>query len=388
MKAVMVVKCEKIFEVIDSLNDEYIGLWADACSIESPTDFKEGVDKCGEIFIKKAKALGFDIDIYKEEVSGNAVCITMNNDSALPPVIFSGHLDTVHPIGSFGNPPVSLDDEYIYGPGANDCKGGIVAALLAMDALSKYGFKDRPIKLLLQSDEENGSRFCDKRTVQYMCEKSKGAAAFLNCEGYGPHHVVIERKGILKYSFEVTGRAAHASVCYNGVSAIAEAARKISELEKLKNPDGLTCNCGLISGGTAENSVPEKCTFTADIRFKTVDEMEEAKRLVEKIASTAFIEGSTCKATLVSYRTPMEKRERNYALLDKVNEIFKENNIPTVCTFFGNGGSDAADLSQFGVPTIDGLGTEGKFIHSINERGLLSSLARAAKRLAAIAYCI
>ena len=382
------MKCDKIFSCIDTLQNKYIKLWIDACNIESPTDFKEGVDKCGKLFIDKAKELGFEIDIHTEEVSGNAVCITMNPESKERPVVFSGHIDTVHPLGLFGTPATHCNAENIYGPGVVDCKGGVVAGLLAMEALKECGFTSRPVKLFLQSDEENGSRFCDKRTVKYMYEKSRDAIAFLNTESYHPGQAILTRKGILKYSFEITGKAAHASKCYEGTSAIAEAAYKIAELEKLKDPEGLTCNCGLISGGTAENTVPEKCTFTADIRFATQDEMNRAKALAEEIAEKSVIGGTTCNLKLASYRVAMEKNDKNILLLDKINEIYKENNIPLVAPSSGNGGSDASDMSAYGVPSIDCMGVEGKSIHSINECARLSSLAESAKRLASVAYCI
>lgn len=380
--------CKKLFDEIEKLNDKYIKFWKDVCGIESPTLNKAAVDKCAAFFIDEAKKLGFEIDIHKEDTVGDAVCITMNSDSSEKPIAFSGHLDTVHPVGLFGECPVRCDDEKIYGPGVTDCKGGAVAGLMAMEALKNCGFTSRPVILLLQSDEENGSRGSDKRTVKFMCEKSKDAVAFLNCEGYGSGCAILERKGILKYSMEITGKAVHSSACYAGASAIAEAAHKILELEKLKDSDGLTCNCGLIRGGTAENTVPEKCTFTADIRFSNSEQMEHAKKLVSEIAEKSFIDGTKCELTLASYRVAMSNKAENYKLLDKMNEIYSANGMPTLAPQKGSGGSDAADLSESGVPSIDALGVEGGNVHSIKEFAYLSSLSDSAKRIAAIAYCI
>ena len=48
------MKCEKIFEIIDSMNDEYIDFLSEVCKIESPTEYKEGVDRVGKYFIEKA----------------------------------------------------------------------------------------------------------------------------------------------------------------------------------------------------------------------------------------------------------------------------------------------------------------------------------------------
>lgn len=382
------IRCHKIFERIEQLEKEYIDFWTDICNIESPTEYKEGVDRVGSYICEKARKRGWLIEVQKQPVSGDCICITMNPDSKEQSVCFSGHMDTVHPIGFFGNPPVHCDEEKIYGPGVVDCKGGIASAFLAMAALEDCGFKSRPIKLLLQSDEENGSRNSNKTTVEFMCKKAENCIAFLNGEGYGDNKVVIQRKGIRKYGFEITGQAKHSSKCYEGVSAIREAAHKIIELEKMKDKDGLTCNCGLINGGTAENTVPEKCTFTADIRFKTTEQMKEADEIVNKIANTSYVEGATCKVTLKSYRCAMELTDRNVELFNKVNKIQEENGLPLLIQTHSGGGSDSADITAYGLPCLDSFGVEGKFAHEIGEFAYLKSLVYSAKRLASVAYCI
>ncbi|MBQ7565542.1 MAG: M20/M25/M40 family metallo-hydrolase [Oscillospiraceae bacterium] len=142
------MQCEKLFAKIDELEQEYIQFWVDVCSIESPTKFKEGVDTVGKYFIDKAKPFGWEIEVRHEDVSGDAVCITMNPDAPGKAVCLSGHMDTVHPVGSFGTPPVKIEDGWIYGPGVKDCKGGAVASFYAMAALAAVGFKARPVKLI------------------------------------------------------------------------------------------------------------------------------------------------------------------------------------------------------------------------------------------------
>jgi len=381
-------KCGDLFTRIDELEKEYINFWIDVCKIESPTEYKEGVDRVGRYFMEKAAARGWKIEVQKQPVSGDCICITMNPEVEARPVVFSGHMDTVHPIGFFGEEVVTCDEEKIYGPGVLDCKGGAVAAFHAMVALEDIGFKGRPVMLLLQSDEENSSRTSNKGTIRFMCEKSEGAIAFLNCEGNTKGTATVSRKGISKYEFEVTGQAVHASKCYEGASAIREAAYKIVELERMKNPAGLTCNCGLIQGGTAVNTVPEKCVFTVDIRFSNEQEMCDADDLVKAIAAKVFVEGTSCKVTLKSRRPAMERTERNLTLLDKINEIFDQIGLSTLKAAHRLGGADAAEITEYGIPCLDGFGVSGGAIHSRDEWAYLSSLAEAAKRMAAVAYCI
>ena len=82
--------------------------------------------------------------------------------------------------GSPGEPPVTTDGEKMYGSGVTDCKGGAVASLMAMEALTKCGFHKRPVKLILQTDEETSSKESNKKTVEFMLKKSKEEFAFLS----------------------------------------------------------------------------------------------------------------------------------------------------------------------------------------------------------------
>ncbi|MBR2371106.1 MAG: M20/M25/M40 family metallo-hydrolase [Clostridia bacterium] len=380
----------KLFETVEALQSKYEQIFLDVCNIESPTDCKVGVDAVGEYFIERAKELGLTVDVHEEHISGNAITLILNSDSSERPVAISGHMDTVHPIGSFGYPAAHIADGKLYGPGAMDCKGGIVAGLMAMEALKICGFDKRPILLILQSDEENGSRNSNKGTVNYMSRIAKNAVAFLNCEGHTKGYIVLERKGILKYEFRVKGKSVHASQCSSGISAIAEAAHKILELEKLKDGGewGVTCNCGLIRGGSAENSVPAECIFTADIRIISANDEVYVNDIVNRIAATSYIEGSSCEVVLKSRRLPMPYCERNVALFDKINGVFALVGFPQHKPKKSSGGSDAADMTAAGIPTADNLGISGSNLHSVNEYAELSSLSECAKRLAAIAAFI
>lgn len=212
--------------------------------------------------------------------------------------------------------------------------------------------------------------------------------AFLNTEPGNKNGHIILRKGICKFRFEVVGRAAHSSRCYSGVSAISEAAQKIIRLEHYKDEDGITCNCGLINGGSAENTVPERCTFTADFRFHTEEQRNEIMSFTEEIASTSFVKGTECKLSLVSSRCAMQKTKYNIELFEKVRNIYIANCLGDIEMLESLGGADSADLTQMGIACLDGFGIIGDGIHKLSEFAYLTSLAFAAKRLASVAYCI
>jgi len=378
----------ELLGVIDSLSEEYLGHWENLCNLESPTYDKAAVDRCGQYIIDFARKRGWKIDILEHPEAGNALCCTMNPCAPGRAVALSGHIDTVHPKGLFGEPAVRIDREngVIYGPGVTDCKGGVIACMMAMDALEKVGFKGRPVKLIIQTDEEVSSRLSEKATINWMCEMAKDCVAFLNTENYAKGKACLWRKGILRYHFHVTGVSAHSSICYAaGTSAIAEAAHKIIELEKYKDKEGLTVSCGMINGGTAENTVPEKCTFTADIRFPDEAARLEADRIVHEIAAHEYLPGTKCEVVLAGSRLSMPKEERNFELLAKMNEVYAAYGLPVLEGRGSMGGSDAAEVTCAGIPCVDSLGTEGKHIHSKLEWSSIASLAESAKRLAVIA---
>ena len=379
---------KKLLSKIDELSKDYISLWEALCNIESPTNFKQGIDNAGNFLIQIAKKKNWSIKHLHNEHAGNAFSITINADSDEFPVVFSGHIDTVHPLGIFGAPAVTIDHEKIHGPGVMDCKGGVVASMLALDALYQTGFTKRPVKLVVQTDEETSSVTSNKRTIDFMIDESKNALAFLNTEGTHGNTAILERKGILRFRYNIFEKAVHSAKCSEGSNAITEAAHKIIELEKLKDPNGLTCNCGVIEGGTTPNSVAEKCAFLADIRFADNELYDHAVTLCKAIADKVTVEGCCCQIEKLSERPAMPLVEANEALLNTMNSIYEEWGLPVLSVRTALSGSDAAYTTQAGIPTVDGLGVDGNYIHSVNEFAYISSLVESAKRLAVIAYSV
>ena len=381
------MRCDALLEKIDELTPAYIKVWQDVCNIESPTKHKEGVDAVSSYLINLAQGRGWEIEIHEHPIAGNAVSITMNPDAEGDPICLSGHIDTVHPVGSFGSPAVRIEGEKIYGPGVTDCKGGVVAGFLAMDALREIGFTERPVRMLLQSDEEVGSSLSGRETINFICEKARDAVAFLNLEGHTAGNACLVRKGILTFTFTVTGKEAHSSACAkSGANAILDAAYKIIELEKIKDNEGLTCCCSVISGGTVTNTVPKECQFKANVRFATREQEEWIREHVQKIAETIHVPGCTCKVNQPRGRVAMELCARNEALLEEMNRIYAEYQLPILKADKRAGGSDAADVTLAGIPCIDSIGTEGGRIHTIEEFAHLASLGESAKRIAPIIY--
>ena len=382
------MNCDRIFKELEALFPEYMDILEQACLFESPTADKAGVDAASYYIAEVAKKKGFDIEVFPQPVSGDVIGILMNGDVDAKQLVYSGHTDTVHPKGLFPAPVVRREGDRMYGPGTLDCKGGVVAALMAMDALKRCGYRQRPLALWLMPDEETSSVQSGKATINYIVDRAKGSVAFLNLEGGNYGKALVARKGILRYELTVHGVAGHSSQCPDYANAVTEAAHKIIELEKLKDIRGLTCNCGVIHGGTVGNSVAAECKFIADIRFSTLAERDEAIAIVKRVAETVYIPRCHTEVREVSYRPPMEATKENYALLDKINRISEAVGLPTMEPKQGIGGSDAAYSTIAGIPTLDSIGYTGADCHSVKEYVNMSSVLLAAKYFAAVAEYI
>src|SRR5580658_1157090 len=181
-------------------------------------------------------------------------------------VVFSGHLDTP-PIGdywSFSQSQVAAGR--MYGRGAADMKGTVVAMLQAAQDLVA---RKIPVCLAFSTDEET--------TMQGAMALSKTlpirrAKAIVVGEPTGLR-VAYAEKGVLDLTIETRGKAAHGAMPHLGENAIGKMMRILRGLESFKgriaHPDlgSVTLNVGTFNGGTRLNVVPNKCTAEVDIRF-------------------------------------------------------------------------------------------------------------------------
>lgn len=377
------LKMKEIFDMIDSLYEEYKQFWIDICNIESFTTDICGVNDVAQHIELFSTEKGFNVRERCFKKAGKCLSIFTEEKSNLPGIAFLAHMDTVHEKGKFGYPPVKEDSEYLYGPGVCDCKGGIAAALLVMQVLKDIGNSKRQLKLILTGDEES-SNALSGGSIDFIYDEVQGYAAALNCETGDEGKVTVGRKGIIKLKVTVEGKAAHAGSQYSqGISAIKEAAHKILEIEKASNEERITYNCGVIQGGEVANTVPPHCFFILDIRYINQDDLEEAMRHIETIAAHSYIPGTSATITELGRRLPMEVRDGNIKLFEHIRNASIKYNLEPMEKQFKGGGSDSAYTVLAGVPSVCSLGTIGDGVHTIDERSSLASLTSRAKLLAA-----
>lgn len=341
--------------------------------LESPSDDEVRLRAVAAEMAGALTAAGVDVDT--EDVPGvgeHVVGRVAGSEPDLEPVIVLGHLDTVHPVGTF-DPVFQVEDGRITGPGVFDMKGGWACMLEALARLKAANAAPRrPVILLATCDEETGSE-----TSRALIEATaRGARAVLVPEPSLPGGAAkTRRKGVGMYRLHVSGRAAHAGVDpENGVSALAELAHQMLALLDLADADvGTTVSIGQAAGGTASNVIPAEAWAVIDVRAPTRAEAERVDRQIR--ALRPVLSGAQLEVTGGINRPPVERTEANAALYEHARRLAGELGWELDEGSTG-GGSDGSFTAGMDIPTLDGIGPEGAGAHTRDEHIMVADLVR------------
>ncbi len=374
----------QLFDKVDQNREAMVDTWKLLVDRDCGSGNKAGVDGVGRDVKDFLEKCGFKVWFHEYEKAGNML-VAEYGDASKPFIVLTGHMDTVFGDGTAAARPFTIKDGKVTGPGVLDMKGGVTILLHAVRFLLEAGYNRYRIKIILAGDEEVAH---GNSTASADYEKeAKGAVMGFNLEtGFVDNSVVIERKGVAQYLFEVDGVGAHAgNNPEDGRSAVEELAHKILDIQaKTDWQEGTTVNCGVIAGGTVANAVPEHAWVKVDVRFKTTAGMERIEKAFQKIAKKQYVESTTtCCKKLVVF-PPMERLESSEKLFERAEAIAEKYGFPKAKAIAVGGGSDSAHLTACGIPTLCALGVRGQFNHTEREWAEEESLFERTKLLMAL----
>ena len=125
-------------------------------AIESPSDDRDAVDRCGNELASRLQAIGGAITRVPSASAGDHLRASFGEGARQ--ILLLGHFDTVWPVGQLQQMPLKRDGNKLYGPGVFDMKAGLGLAMLATRALIDRDALDGcRIVMLWTADEEVGS---------------------------------------------------------------------------------------------------------------------------------------------------------------------------------------------------------------------------------------
>lgn len=378
--------------VIDAAFSEQCRLLETLVEHPSHTHAANDVEQSFAPFDAAVRKLGFAIERVPDpegRFADHRVCRLQAKGS--PSLALVGHMDTVFP-RSLGFLHCEISGDRVHGPGALDMKSGLtsmVFALRAIRAVAPERFAELPISLIVVSDEEVGSPSSARQV--YANIRSEVRAALVFEAGREADRIATARRGSAVFRIEAVGRAAHAGLKHQeGINAIHALCLLVPAVEALTDYDKpLTCNVGLMEGGTARNTVPESASCVIDVRFERASDGEAVERALRElctrgVTSTTVPRIAQARFTLSGgiTRPPMEPTPATQDLRRLYERHALSVGLQVGEAPVQGGGSDANLLAAHGIPVIDGLGPAGEHYHRTEEWCSLDSLRRRTKALA------
>ncbi len=285
------------------------------------------------------KNVGFDtkiVEIPPEHAEGrvgrfNLVC--EKRAESKPRLIFYGHVDVV-PAAGWDAFSGRLSDGKLYGRGAADMKGGIVALLGGLEQVKDKAV-NYDIGVVITTDEEL-SQASQLRYIARFLDPVKGATVFCLDSSFG--FVSVADLGALHMEIVVKGRSVHSGLSHLGINAVENAVPLLDALLALKkkvvaresriatHPDtGLRrmqarLNINMISGGLKVNIVPDRCVISVDRRLVPEENMADAENEIRQcLASVKGVEWETGNIVKIPSLPPSEG-----PMVDRLADVIQE----------------------------------------------------------------
>jgi acetylornithine deacetylase len=273
-----------VAETVRVLRPEIVTALQELVRIPSQTG-REGLAQ--QAVVRLMRTHGLELDIWEPDVvelQPHAESVTLGDGFADRPnvigiyrargngrsLILNGHIDTVEvgDVSAWSHAPLGgdLTDGRLYGRGACDMKGGIIANLFALRALRLAGLEPAGDVIVEStvSEEDGGAGALAAVLRGYIAD----GALISEPTNLA---IVTAQGGALMFRLEVHGLSAHACVRDEGVSAIEKFAylhQGLLEFETRRSAEithplyaGMQIkapiNVGVVRGGSWASSVPE-----------------------------------------------------------------------------------------------------------------------------------
>jgi len=130
-------------------------------SISTDKAYNDDCGQCASWLVAELQKIGFKAELANTS-SKPIVFAELNGDSTRPTLLFYGHYDVQppDPLDKWLSPPFepTLRDGRMFARGASDNKGQLTFVISALETLIKNNSLKANIKLLIEGEEESGSR--------------------------------------------------------------------------------------------------------------------------------------------------------------------------------------------------------------------------------------
>lgn len=313
-------------------------------------------------------------------------------------ILLNGHIDVVPE----GEREKWTDDPYsgiirngkLYGRGSSDMKGGTLALIMAIAAITNNAIRLKG-DVIFESVIEEESGGAGTLAAALRGYKADGA---IIPEPTGMK-MFVKQQGSMWFRIAVKGKSAHGGTRYEGISAIEKALvihDAILDLEKKRNADivdplfndvpiPLPINIGTISGGTWPSSVPDLVTIEGRMGVGPEEKIADARNaLATTVADTCqkddWLKSNPAKLEFFGAQWVPNSVQSDHALVKTVGEHYAHFYHSAMKIEASPWGTDAGVLNAVnGTQTLVIGPGETRLAHYPDEHIDLGEVTRAAK---------
>lgn len=349
---------------------------------ESPTYDAAALGRMMDLVAFDCAAMGASVEIIPGRMGcGPSVRARMPHpDQGRPGILVSGHMDTVHPVGTLVKNPFRIQGGKAYGPGIQDMKSGNYIALEAMRQITRAGLKTPlPVTFLFTPDEEIGSP-----ATRGLIETEALANRYFLCPepAQTGNAVTTGRYAIARFEITCSGVPSHAGAdVKGGVSAVRELAHRIIGIEAMTTED-CTFSVNDVTSGQWVNCVPSFARAQVLSMAKVQADLDAG---IERMLALAGERNGVTFSVEKTVVRPVWENEQpeTMALYEIARRLSAEMGMDLPYVSSG-GGSDANFSGALRVASLCSLGAAGTGLHTLDEHIVIDSLATRARLLAGL----
>lgn len=256
--------------MIEDLKKDCISLLIQLIETPSLSKKEEGTAELLIDFLQKKK-------LYPKRHLNNVYCFSSNFDPSKPTILMASHHDTVPPSAQYMRDPykASVQGDLLYGLGANDAGGCLVAYIATFIILSQNN--NLSFNLILAATAEEEISGCNGIAALLQVLPKVDFAMMGEPTSMD---LAIAEKGLIVVDCISRGKAGHAARL-EGVNAIYQAMDEIKwikdySFEKQSDLLGsVRMSVTQIQAGQKHNMTPDECHYVIDIRSTEIYSNEE-----------------------------------------------------------------------------------------------------------------
>ncbi|MEV4621156.1 ArgE/DapE family deacylase [Asanoa sp. NPDC049573] len=358
-----VARAESIHLAVADRRAEMVRLLTAFCSLPAENPPGSFLDQSQDWIESTLTAYGVASQRYDTSRSGGDHRVIVGSIGEAGPIVYlHGHYDVVPAFRHEQFAP-EVRDGAVFGRGASDMKGGLVAMLTAALVHRDLGGTGQ-VRLVYVPDEETGGANGSERMQELGLIDAENCVGAIVGEPSFPEMWYAAR-GAFTIKVTVYGRPAHVGLHYTGDNAVEHGHRLIGELLRYRDRitqhrtrfaitpeparNSIMLIGGVVSGGINFNIVPDSFSFTIDRRPNPDEDYAKAKQELLDLLHTF---GNDHEMTVEVLQDVLPaSTDENSALIRTLREAARTASGRQVPVSMCPGCLETRIYSQLGIPT-------------------------------------